>query len=102
MGFKTIKNYLIEEAKSGNVVVNSECGLEKYKLSEFVKQPADGLLYDLNRDEITVLSFINLNDARGINDFACSQVIRYLKEQLDCLQKEHKDLLDKVKRKGVI
>ena len=97
---KSIRDLVIEEAKNGNVIVNSGCGLEKYKLSEFVKQPAEGLLYDLNRDSLTILAFID--NPKWINDFACSQVIRYLKEQLDCLQKEHKDLLDKVKRKGVI
>lgn len=94
METENIRDYVLEEANKGNVVVNTECGLVTYKLSEIVKQPTEGLLYDLNRDSMKILTFIN--DPKCVNDFACSQVIRYLKEHLYCLQKEYKDLLDTV------
>ena len=77
METENIRDYVLEEANKGNVVVNTECGLVTYKLSEIVKQPTEGLLYDLNRDSMTVLTFIN--DPKWVNDFACSLVIRYLK-----------------------
>lgn len=50
-------------------------------LEDFLKQPADGILYDLNRLEECALS--NAPDIRWVNDFACAMVIRKLVEQRD-------------------
>ena len=50
-------------------------------LKEFVKQPASGMLYDLNRSEVVVLTFIK--DPKWINDYAVAKVIQELKLQLD-------------------
>jgi hypothetical protein len=50
-------------------------------LDEFIKQPADGILYDLNRLEETALTFID--DPKWVNDFAVALVIRKLKEMLE-------------------
>ena len=53
-------------------------------IADFIKQPADGILYDLNRNESTVLTF--LPDPKWINDFAVAQVIRALKKRIDELE----------------
>jgi hypothetical protein len=53
-------------------------GLMEAKLDEVIKQPTEGLLYDLNRDRITILTYIN--DPKWVNDFACMKVIEKLKE----------------------
>ena len=37
METENIRDYVLEEAKKGNVVVNTECGLSTYKLSEIIK-----------------------------------------------------------------
>ena len=37
METENIRDYVLEEANKGNVVVNTECGLVTYKLSEIVK-----------------------------------------------------------------
>ena len=82
---KTIKEQVLEEYEKGNIVFASIEGLLVIELSEFIKQPAEGLLYDLNRDEATILTYID--DPKWINDFAVCKVIRALKsriEQLDC------------------
>jgi hypothetical protein len=50
-------------------------------LEDFLKQPADGILYDLNRLEECALS--NAPDIRWVNDFAVAVVIRKLVEQRD-------------------
>jgi hypothetical protein len=50
-------------------------------LEEFVKQPADGILYDLNRGEECALS--NTDSIRWVNDFAVALTIRKLVEQRD-------------------
>ena len=77
----TIKDKIFEEEKKGNIVVNVDRGLEVYSLREFVNQSAEGLLYDLNRDEATILTWID--DPKWINDYACAMVIRYLMNKLN-------------------
>ena len=63
-------------------------GLRTAPLSQFIEQPADGILYDLNRGEEVVLTF--LPDPKWINDFAVSQVIRALKNRVEELENELK------------
>jgi len=81
---KKIKNKILEEYKKGNIVVAGIEGLQCMPLSEFIKQPADGMLYDLNRNETVVLTF--LSDPKWINDYAVAQVIRALKSRIDELE----------------
>ena len=55
-------------------------------LEDFLKQPADGILYDLNRLEECALSNAP-DDIRWVNDFAVALVIRKLGEQRDKAEK---------------
>ena len=55
-------------------------------IKEFIKQPADGILYDLNRDEATILTFIE--DPKWVNDYAVCKVIRALKNRIKELEKQ--------------
>ena len=80
-----LKNKILEEYKNGNIVVAGIEGLQGIKLSEFIKQPADSMLYDLNRIEVVVLTF--LPDPKWVNDYAVCQVIRALKSRIDELEK---------------
>lgn len=75
-----IKDLVLEEAKKGNITVFTHEGLMMAPLKEVIKQPVDGLLYDLNRNEVVILTFIE--DPKWINDYASTQVIRELKSQL--------------------
>lgn len=52
-------------------------------LDEFVQQPADGILYDLNRLEECALSDGGI---RWVNDFAVALTIRKLVEQRDAAE----------------
>jgi hypothetical protein len=79
-----IKNIVLDEYKKGNVVFVGIEGLQTAPISEFIKQPADGILYDLNRIESVVLSF--LSDPKWVNDYAVAQVIRALKNRIDELE----------------
>jgi hypothetical protein len=79
-----LKDKILEEYKNGNIVIATLEGLQRIKLSEFIKQPTDGLLYDLNRNEAVVLTFID--DTKWINDYAVCQVIRALKSRIDELE----------------
>lgn len=88
-----IKNKILEEYKKGNIVVAGIEGLQGMPISEFIKQPVEGMLYDLNRNEAIVLTF--LPDPKWINDYAVAQVIRALKNRIDELEGVSKiDFLD--------
>lgn len=80
------KNKILEEYKEGNIVIAGIEGLQVAKLSEFIKQHTDGMLYDLNRSEVVVLTF--LPDPKWVNDYAVCQVIRALKSRIDELEKQ--------------
>lgn len=76
-----LRELILRKAKEGQVVFNTFDGLKVADLDDFVRQPTDGLLYDLNRDKATVLTFID--DAKWINDFAVALVIEKLKSLLN-------------------
>ena len=79
--FEQFRDVVLEEHRKGNIVYMGIEGPVSVPLQDFIKQPADGLLYDLNRDETTVLTFIK--NQKWVNDFAVAKVIRELKRQLD-------------------
>ena len=79
-----IKNKILEEYKKGNIVVASFDGLHGMPIVDFIKQPVEGMLYDLNRNEAVVLTF--LPDPKWVNDYASSQVIRQLKKRIEELE----------------
>jgi hypothetical protein len=87
----SLKDKILEEAKNGNIVVSTSEGLMAYSLKEVVEQPTSGLLYDLNRDQATILTFIN--DPKWINDYACYQVICELKSRLDASKFQPKEIV---------
>ncbi len=80
-----IKNKILEEYKKGNIVVAGIDGLQVMSIKEFIKQPTEGMLYDLNRNEVTILAF--LPDPKWINDYAVAKVITELKNRIKELEK---------------
>jgi hypothetical protein len=76
INYESFRDAVLEEYKKGNVVYMSCEGPMSCKLSDILNQPADGLLYDLNRDESVVLTFIE--DPKWVNDYAVATVIREL------------------------
>lgn len=87
-----IKKVVLNEYKKGNLVINGNDGIQVAPLKEIIKQPIDGLLYDLNRNEMVILTFIN--DPKWINDYALVQVLREFKNQISNLESENKNLRD--------
>lgn len=75
-----IKDIVLKEYANGNIVVSGEEGIQAMPIKEFVKQPVEGMLYDLNRNEAVVLTFIK--DPKWINDYAVCKVIQVLKSQI--------------------
>ncbi|HPC13761.1 MAG TPA: hypothetical protein PLN36_05280 [Bacteroidales bacterium] len=85
----SIKEIVLKESQKGNIVMNSLEGLMSAKLTDFINNDADEILYDLNRDEATILTFID--DPKWINDFAAAKVIRALKDKIDELENKLKN-----------
>lgn len=81
----SIRDFVLEEEKKGNLIISTFEGLSRVKLSEVVLQPIEGLLYDLNRDPVTILTFIK--DPKWVSDYACMQVISYLYNKVKQLEK---------------
>ncbi len=77
----TMKELILSEYKKGNIVVSGVEGLQVMPLDEFLKQPIEGILYDLNRLEPVILTFIE--DPKWVNDFAVCKVIRALCKRID-------------------
>lgn len=80
-----LKKLILDERKEGNLIYASHEGYRGVRIDEFIKQPVDGILYDLNRLEEVVLTFIN--DPKWVNDFAVALTIRALKTEIEQLQK---------------
>jgi len=76
-----LKGKILEEYEKGNVLVYGVEGLQTMPIKNFIDQPSGGILYDLNRLESVILTFID--DPKWINDYAAAQVIRELKRQLE-------------------
>lgn len=81
---ESLTDMLLRKEKEGYIVVLGIDGLQDIKLDMFLKQPTEGLLYDLNRDKATCLSWLKTDKAQlWINNFAVAVVIEKLKEYYD-------------------
>ena len=83
---KSIKDKILKEYKKGNIIVAGIDGLQGMPIKEFIKQPVEGMLYDLNRDEVTVLTLID--NPKWVNDYAVSKVIVALKKRIKELEEQ--------------
>jgi len=77
------RDLVLKKAKEGKVVFMTIDGPAEAPIDDFIKQPTEGILYDLNRDRATVLTFIDTDPPKWVNDFACGLVIAKLKEHYD-------------------
>lgn len=78
---KEIKQLILAEAEKGNVCFWTMEGIQTAPLEQFVKQPAEGILYDLNRSQEVVLTF--LENPKWVNDYAVALTIKKLKEMIE-------------------
>ena len=83
----SIKDKVLKEYKKGNIVVAGVDGLQGMPIKEFIKQPVEGMLYDLNRDAATILTFID-NNPKWVNDYAVMTVIIELKNRIKELEEQ--------------
>ena len=83
-----IKEKILDEYKKGNIVFASFDELMTAPINDFIDQPIEGILYDLNRSEEVVLTFID--NPKWVNDYAVCKVIRALKGKIAQLENELK------------
>jgi hypothetical protein len=76
-----IKEYIRQAEKGGKVVFGTIEGLVEANLDEFIKQPAEGILYDLDRDKATVMTFID--DPKWLNDYAVAVTVAALRARIE-------------------
>ncbi len=81
-----LKDYILAEADKGNLVFAGIDDLFVVPINEFIKQPINGILYDLNRSPEVILTFIN--DPKWVNDYAVYLTIKKLKEENERLKKK--------------
>lgn len=81
-----LKDLILEEYKKDIIVISTVDGFKGIKLDEFIKQPTVSMLYDLNRLEEVVLTF--LPDPKWVNDYAVCKTIEALKAKIDQLEKQ--------------
>jgi hypothetical protein len=78
---------VLEERDKGNVVYLAIDTALVAPVKEIIKQPVDGLLWDLNRDEATALTFMDKEGMiHWVNNFAVALVIRELKRRIEELE----------------
>ena len=70
------KTYVLRKSREGKIVVPLIEGYGEMELTNFITQPADGILYDLGLLEETC----NLDTVDGIRRFAIAKTIRALRE----------------------
>ena len=72
---ESIKDKVLKEWDKGNLVYADIDGLKSIKFEKFIKQPLNGMLYDINRDEAIITTF--LEDPKWVNDFALTKLLEY-------------------------
>jgi hypothetical protein len=73
--------------KEGKVVFLTVEGFMGGELESFIQQPAEGILYDLNRDKITTITLAEAGEIgkRWVNDYAVAVVIEYMHAEIERL-----------------
>lgn len=93
-----IINLILEKAKENKVCYMTIEGVAIQNLDSFIKQPIDGILYDLNRDKSVILTHLrNENYMKWINDYAVAMTIEYLKNKVETLEKEISEMDETIK-----
>jgi hypothetical protein len=84
------KEFVIACEKEGEIIFATIEGLMGAKIAEFIRQPVDGILYDLNRDKVTLLSQFSEDNIRWVNDYAVAVTITALRSELERVREENR------------
>lgn len=78
-----ILNKILELEKENEIVFMTESGLMTSSIEKIIKQPIEGLLYDLNRDKTSLMTMVNSKSLRWVNDMALVNVLKYVLDKLN-------------------
>ena len=78
-----ILKLIYEKEKQNQVIFEAFDSLMSADIDEFISQPIEGLLYDLNRDKATCATWIQNDKTGWVNNYAVALVITRLKEFYD-------------------
>ena len=72
---ESIREKVLSEWDKGNLVYADIEGLKSIKFEDFIKQPLEGMLYDINRCLPVIMTYID--DPKWVNDFALTKLLEY-------------------------
>ena len=78
MTTEELKNLILSKKKEGKIVFHSIEGLMEAKMEDIIRQPAKGLLWDLNRDLATLLHRASEDNPCWVNDMALANITEFL------------------------
>lgn len=85
-----LRKLILDEWKNGYIVYDTIDGYEKCKIEDFVKQPIEGQLYDINRDMATCLTLIG--EKGWVNNTASTNLLTYYYKKCKELEKKLKEV----------
>ena len=77
-----IRQKVLSEYEKGKICFATFDGIKTADLEEYAKGELSGILYDLNRDEATILAFSD-QSPRWINDLAMVKLLKHYRKQLN-------------------
>lgn len=83
-----LQNLILSKKKEGKIVFHSLEGLMEAKMEDIIQQPAEGMLWDLNRDVATLLSRASEENPCWVNDIALANITEYLINKVNEITEE--------------
>lgn len=83
---ENLKRLIEEKQREGQIAFFTFDSIVSADTSKFIHQSADGILYDLNRDEASILASAKDGNPYWVNNYAAAQVIRALCAERDRLK----------------
>lgn len=83
-----LKDLILAKKREGKIVFYSIEGLMEDKMEDIIQQPAEGLLWDLNRDMATLLHRASDDNPCWVNDVALSNITEYLVNKVNEITEE--------------
>ena len=80
-----MKKEILEAYRDNKIAVATIEGIQVMPMEDFINQPVEGMLWDLNRTIPGILA--DTSDIRWINDYAVAKTIMALKMKIDDLSR---------------
>lgn len=78
----TLADCVLEDEREGRITIAAFDGFHTFDFEAFMKQPVEGLLYDLNMDKATLLTMLGQENQQEavewVNRYAAMRVIERL------------------------